>query len=261
MLQYPNIKPYIVKIGPFEIRWYGLMYLIGFFISYLLFKYQIKKKNLNIATNIIDNLYFYLIIGLIIGARVGYIVFYNLEEYIKRPLEIFAIWHGGMSFHGGLIGTILAGIYFTKKFKIDFWLFSDLLIPTVPIGLGLGRIGNFINGELYGRVSTLPWAMIFPSGGSMPRHPSQLYEAFFEGLVLFCILWYLKDKIKIKGRLTALFLIFYGIFRFFIEFFREPDPQLGFVLYFLTMGQILCLCMIITGIIIWFINIKNIKRN
>jgi phosphatidylglycerol:prolipoprotein diacylglycerol transferase len=186
----------------------------------------------------------------------GYVLFYNLGEYIKNPLEIFAVWHGGMSFHGGLIGTLLAGVYVTKRYKLDFWLYSDLIIVTAPIGLGLGRIGNFINGELYGRVTTLPWGMVFPAGGPLPRHPSQLYEAFFEGLLLFFILWYMKNRIDTKGRLTAAFLLLYGIFRFFIEFFREPDPQLGFILGPFTMGQILCIAMIIGGGWIW-----RVRRN
>jgi phosphatidylglycerol:prolipoprotein diacylglycerol transferase len=251
MISYPNIKPYIVKIGPFEVRWYGLMYLFGFITSYILVRYQIKKRKLPLSTKIIDEIYFYLILGLIIGARLGYVIFYNLGEYIKNPLEIFAVWHGGMSFHGGLIGALLAGVYVTKRYKLDFWLYSDLIIVTAPIGLGLGRIGNFINGELYGRVTTLPWGMVFPAGGPLPRHPSQLYEAFFEGLVLFLILWYMKDRVTKKGRLTAAFLLFYGIFRFFIEFFREPDPQLGFIIGPFTMGQILCIGMIIVGSFIW----------
>ncbi|RMG71695.1 MAG: prolipoprotein diacylglyceryl transferase [Nitrospirae bacterium] len=251
MIPYPDIRPYIVKVGPFEVRWYGLMYLLGFLCSYLLVRYQVKKKGLSVSKQLIDDLYFYLIVGLIAGARLGYVVFYNLAEYIKNPLEVFALWHGGMSFHGGLIGTLLAGIIFSRKTKVNFWLFSDLIISTAPIGLGLGRIGNFINGELFGRVSSLPWAMVFPSGGPLPRHPSQLYEALGEGVILFVLLWTLKDRLKTTGTLTALFLILYGLIRFFLEFFREPDPQLGFVLSFLTMGQILCSAMIVAGIILF----------
>ncbi len=253
MIPYPDIKPYIVKIGPVQVRWYGLMYLLGFISSYLLVRFQIKKKGLSIKKQTIDDLYFYLIVGLIIGARLGYVVFYNLPEYLKNPLEIFALWHGGMSFHGGLIGTILAGYIFSRKRRVDFWLFSDLIIATAPVGLGLGRIGNFINGELFGRVSTVPWAMVFPEGGPLPRHPSQLYEAAGEGLVLFVILWFLKDRVRKTGHLTASFLILYGAIRFFLEFFRQPDPQLGFVLSFLTMGQILCACMIVAGLILFSI--------
>ncbi len=250
MIPYPEIRPYIVKIGPLEIRWYGLMYLLGFASSYLLVRYQIKKKGMDISKNLIDDLYFYLILGLIIGARLGYVLFYNLSEYLSNPLDILAIWHGGMSFHGGLIGSIVAGIVFSRKRHLPFWMLSDMIIVTAPVGLCLGRIGNFINGELFGRVTTVPWAMVFPGGGPLPRHPSQLYEAVLEGPVLFLILWTLKDRIHRKGYLTALFLIFYGIFRFFVEVFREPDPQLGFVLSFLTMGQILSGLMIVSGIVL-----------
>ncbi len=256
MIPYPDIKPYLIKIGPVEVRWYGLMYLFGFISSYLLVRYQVKKKNLSINKELIDDLYLYLILGLILGARLGYVLFYNLSEYLKSPLEIFALWHGGMSFHGGLIGAILAGYLFSKKKKIDFWLFSDLVIVTAPIGLALGRIGNFINGELYGRITSVPWAMVFPSGGPVPRHPSQLYEALGEGIILFLILWFLKDRVKKTGYLTAFFRLFYGLIRFFLEFFREPDPQLGFVFYFFTMGQLLCLAMIVFSAIIFFYRSK-----
>ncbi len=253
MIPYPDIKPYIIKIGPLQVRWYGLMYLLGFTSSYLLVWYQVKKKRLPIDRQVIDDLYFYLILGLIIGARLGYVVFYNLPEYLKNPLEVFALWHGGMSFHGGLIGTVVAGYIFSRKRNVDFWLFADMIIATAPIGLGLGRIGNFINGELFGRPSTVPWAMVFPEGGPLPRHPSQLYEASGEGLLLFILLWFLKDRIKTPGFLTSYFLIFYGVIRFFLEFFRQPDPQLGFIVSFLTMGQILCTGMIVAGIILYVI--------
>jgi len=259
MLPYPNIKPYLIKIGPLEVRWYGLMYLFGFISSYLLVRYRIKKEKLSVELKTIEDIYFYLVLALIIGARIGYVLFYNLPYYLKHPLEVFAIWHGGMSFHGGLLGTILVGYWYIKKHKLDFWFYADLLIPTAPIGLFLGRIGNFINGELYGRVSHVPWAMVFPAGGPLPRHPSQLYEATFEGIVLFIILWKVRTKIKTHGTLTALFLILYGIFRFFIEFFREPDPQLGFIIGPFTMGQILCTAMILAGTILYFY-LKKAKR-
>ncbi|NOY64195.1 MAG: prolipoprotein diacylglyceryl transferase, partial [Nitrospirae bacterium] len=216
MIPYPEIKPYIVKIGPLEIRWYGLMYLLGFTASYLLVRYQIKKRPDGIDNTVVDDLYFYLILGLIIGARLGYVVFYNPAQYIRNPLEIFALWHGGMSFHGGLIGTLLAGILFVRRRNLDFWRLSDLIVVTAPVGLCLGRIGNFINGELFGRISNVPWAMVFPEGGPLPRHPSQLYEAILEGPVLFIILWIWKDRFKKSGYPTALFLILYWVFRFFV---------------------------------------------
>jgi phosphatidylglycerol:prolipoprotein diacylglycerol transferase len=247
MIPYPKIDPVIIRIGPLAIRWYGLMYLLGFASSYLLVRYQVKKKELDISLKDIESLYSWLVIGLIVGARLGYVIFYDLKEYIRSPLEIFAVWHGGMSFHGGLIGTLLAGLLFCRKYRKSFWQLSDLIIVTAPIGLGLGRLGNFINGELYGRVTGLPWGMVFPSGGPLPRHPSQLYEFLLEGVLLFIILWRLKDKGLRRGSLTALFLILYGSFRFFVEFFREPDVQLGYIAGVFTMGQALSAAMILSG--------------
>lgn len=253
MISYPHIDPEIIRIGPFSVRWYGMMYLIGFVFSYLLVRYQVKERKLPISRVIIDSLYSYLIIGLLVGARLGYVVFYNLPLYIEKPLEIFAVWHGGMSFHGGLIGCILSIFIFSRRYRIDFWQLSDLLVVTAPLGLGLGRIGNFINGELYGRVTDVPWAMIFPEGGPLPRHPSQLYEFFLEGLSLFLILWFLRKKVSKKGYLSATFLLFYGIFRFTVEFFREPDPQVGYILGFITMGQILSTIMIVVALFIFYL--------
>ena len=252
MIPYPYINPEIVRIGPFAFRWYGVMYLIGVESSYLLDKYQVKKKKMAVGMKEIDSLYSFLILGLIIGARLGYIMFYNLGDYLKNPLEIFAVWRGGMSFHGGLIGSIAAGILFCKRFRLDYWQVSDLVVVTAPIGLGLGRLGNFINGELYGRVTNVPWAMGFPSGGPLPRHPSQLYEFLLEGVVLFTILWFLKDRILKLGILSSLFLILYGMFRFLVEFFREPDPQLGIIFTYFTMGQTLSAVMLLVGMGILF---------
>ncbi len=247
MIPYPHIDPVIVRIGPFAVRWYGVMYLLGFTASYLLVRYQLKKKKIDITMDVVDSLYSWLVMGLIIGARFGYVVFYNLADYLRHPLEIFAVWHGGMSFHGGLIGAVAAGILFCRKHRLDFWQLSDLIIVTAPIGLGLGRLGNFINGELYGRVTDVPWGMVFPSGGPLPRHPSELYEFLLEGAALFSILWYLKDRNLRRGTLTAVFLILYGVFRFFVEFFREPDQQLGFIAGPFTMGQILSAATILGG--------------
>ncbi len=252
MLPYPNINPEIIKIGPLSVRWYGLMYLIGFIASYLIVKGEIKRRGLRVEKDFLENLYFYLILGLLIGARVGYVIFYNLPYYINHPLEVFAIWQGGMSFHGGLIGVILAAFIFTKTKKFDFFTLTDMLVITAPIGIGLGRIGNFINGELYGRITDVPWAMVFPEAGHLPRHPSQLYEAALEGVLLFVILWFLKDKFNRSGIISSLFLILYGIFRFFVEFFREPDPQIGYILGIFTMGQILCALMILIGLNLFF---------
>ena len=243
-----NIDPILVELGPIKVGWYGLMYVFGFAASYLLVRYQMKKKDFGLLKPEVENLYFYLILGLMIGARLGYVLFYDLKVYLAHPFEILAIWHGGMSFHGGLIGVLIVGILFSWRNKKSFWKITDLIIVTAPIGLGLGRIGNFINGELYGRVTDVPWAMIFPKGGNLPRHPSQLYESALEGGILFLILWLIKDKKLPAGGLLAIFLFLYGAFRFCVEFFREPDAHLGFILGPFTMGQILTAFMIFGGI-------------
>jgi len=229
-------------------RWYGLMYVLGFVSSYLLVMYQVKKNALKFDRTSIDDLFFYLIVGLIVGARLGYVLFYNLSLYLQNPLDILVVWHGGMSFHGGLIGTLIAGYIVIKRKKLNFFSTADLIVPTCPIGIGFGRIGNFINGELFGKPSTMPWAMVFPEGRGVPRHPSQLYEMFFEGIVLFVILWIYKDRKKREGDVFALFFILYGVFRIFCEFFREPDAQLGYIFGVFSMGQILSLCMVAIGI-------------
>jgi len=245
-----NINPILIELGPFRLSWYGLMYVFGFVASYLLVKYQMKQKDFGISKLEVENLYFYLILGLVIGARLGYVLFYDLKMYLENPFEIVAIWHGGMSFHGGLIGVLMVGIVFCWKNKKSFWNVSDLIIVTAPIGLGLGRVGNFINGELYGRVTQVPWGMIFPKGGPLPRHPSQLYESALEGGLLFLILWFLRDRRLPAGGLLAVFLFFYGAFRFFVEFFREPDAQLGLVFGPFTMGQVLCTLMMAGGVLL-----------
>ena len=253
MLQFPDIDPVIFKIGPFSMRWYGLMYIFGFISSYILVMYQLKKKSLKIDRTVYDDLFFYLILGLIVGARLGYVLFYNLEFYLRNPLDILVIWHGGMSFHGGLIGSFIAGLIVIKKKKLHFFRTADLIIPTCPVGIGFGRIGNFINGELFGKPASVPWAMVFPEGGTLPRHPSQLYEMFFEGILLFAVLWVYKDRKKREGDVLALFLMLYGLFRIFCELFREPDSQLGYFFGFLSMGQILSLCMIAVGVILKYL--------
>ncbi len=251
-----NINPILIQLGPVRLSWYGLMYVFGFLASYLLVRYQIKKKDFGLTPQDLGDLYSYLALGLISGARLGYVLFYDLKMYLGDPVEILAFWHGGMSFHGGLIGVFLAGILFCRKNKKSFWKTADLFVVTVPIGLGLGRIGNFINGELYGRVTQVPWGMIFPKGGPLPRHPSQLYESALEGGALFLILWFTRDKKLPAGGLLAIFLSLYGGFRFFLEFFREPDVQLGFVLGPFTMGQVLSSFMIAGGILL-FVYLKK----
>lgn len=260
MLRFPNIDPVIFQIGPLALRWYGLMYIIGFVSSYALTLYQLKKKKPMINKDHIDDLFFYLIIGLILGARLGYVIFYNPGFYLKNPLEIFMVWHGGMSFHGGLIGVFIAGVIVIRQKKLPFLATADLIVPTAPIGIGLGRIGNFINGELFGKPTDIPWAMVFPHGGSVLRHPSQLYEAFFEGIILFVALWFYKDRKKRDGDVVAVFLMLYGAFRIFCEIFREPDVQLGFFFGLLTMGQLLSAAMVALGAWLKFLHLPKVKK-
>lgn len=248
MIAFPHIDPVIIQIGPLALRWYGLMYILGFTASYLLVLHQIKKSSVPVDRAAIDDLFFYLIVGLIIGARLGYVLFYNFQSYFENPGDIFKVWQGGMSFHGGLIGTIIAGALVIKVKKLNFFSTADLIIPTCPIGIGFGRIGNFINGELYGKTTTVPWAMVFPQGGDLPRHPSQLYEMFVEGFLLFAILWVYKKYKKHDGNVFALFLVFYGMGRIFCELFREPDVQLGYFFGLVSMGQILSFFMIAAGL-------------
>lgn len=257
MIPYPHMSPEIVRIGPLAVRWYGVMYLIGFVSSYVLVAYQTRKKSPGLSREFLDSLYTFIVLGLIIGARLGYVLFYNPSFYIRNPLDIFAVWEGGMSFHGGLIGSVLAGIWCCKRSAKDPWRVADLVTATAPIGLGFGRLGNFINGELYGRVTDVPWAMVFPAGGPLPRHPSELYEFLLEGVVLFTLLWMLKDRIRTAGVLTSLFITLYGVFRFVVEFFREPDPQLGFILGPFTMGQILSATMVLTGVSLLCLRLKK----
>ncbi len=257
MLSYPHINPVIFSLGPLKVRWYGLMYVFGFLASYLLVRYQAKKFHWQELDAHLDNLNLAIILGVIIGGRLGYVLFYNPGYYLQHPLEIFATWEGGMSFHGGCIGVLLAGFLYCRRTGLDFWKGADVYVVTVPIGLGLGRIGNFINGELYGRTTELPWGMIFPGGGLLPRHPSQLYEALLEGVLLFVMLWTVKEKtwqqkkLWPHGTMVVLFLILYGSIRFCVEFVREPDPQLGEVALGLTMGQLLSLAMIVSGLLLY----------
>jgi phosphatidylglycerol:prolipoprotein diacylglycerol transferase len=265
MLTYPDIDPIIISFGQIKVRWYGVMYVLGFIATYALVSYQLAKFKWQELSERFDNLNLYLILGVIIGGRLGYVLFYQPAYYSAHPLEIFATWQGGMSFHGGCLGVILAGIFFCRFHKLNFWKAADLYVVTVPIGLGLGRIGNFINSELFGRVTEVPWGMVYPNGGPLPRHPSQIYEALLEGLLLFCILWALKNKpwqqvpsrLWPHGSMLALFLILYGIVRIIAEIFREPDPFLGELMMGLTMGQLLSLSMLAAGILLWLIRVRK----
>ncbi len=259
MLSFPNIDPVIVSLGPLQVRWYGLMYVIGFVAAYQLVRLQAKEFGYERLLDRLDNLNLSLILGVILGGRLGYVLFYNPAYFLAHPLEIPATWSGGMSFHGGCLGALLAGLIYCRRAGLDFWKTADLYVVTVPVGLFFGRLGNFINGELFGRVTQVPWGMVFPEGGPLPRHPSQLYEATLEGVALFVLLWALKALPWRRpeaenwphGVMLALFLALYGLFRFLVEFFREPDAHLGYLALGLSMGQVLCLLMVVAGGLLW----------
>ncbi len=252
-MKYPDIDPVLVNIwGPLQIRWYGLMYVIGFILAFLIVNSASKRRQNGLSRLEIEDLFAYSIAGLIIGARIGYCIIYDFSYYAFRPLEILMPWKGGMSFHGGLIGLLAAGYIFAKRRNKNFLMLADMGALAAPPGLFFGRIGNFINGELYGRVTDVPWGMVFPGGGPQPRHPSQLYEASLEGLILFLIVYGISFKSKINGVILSAFLFFYGLFRFILEFFRQPDVQKGLIIGPLTMGQILCFLMMGLGIVVFF---------
>lgn len=248
MITFPEIDPVIFRIGPLSVRWYGLMYLLGFGAAYLLIRHLSRLRNLDLSRDGVSDLLFYGVLGVVLGGRLGYVLFYNPLQYLSRPLEIFAVWQGGMSFHGGLLGVAIAVVVFCRRRKLPILLTGDVLATSATIGLGLGRIGNFINGELWGRTTDLPWGMIFPGGGPLPRHPSQLYEAALEGLLLFIILYFLHRHRVAEGVPLFCFFIGYGLFRFLIEFVRQPDAHLGFLWGGATMGQLLSLPMILFGL-------------
>ena len=255
---HPSIDPIIFSLGNIEIRWYGLAYVAAFLIGIQLMKRFNNKIQENINTKIIDDFFIWSIIGVIVGGRLGYVIFYQTLIFLNDPFYIFYIWQGGMSFHGGLIGIVTSTYFFSKIKNISFFYLSDLITLVAPIGLFFGRIANFINVELIGKVTTFPIAVIYPTIDNLPRHPSQLYEAFFEGLILFFILlfFFLKfyDK-KMIGKLSGLFLLFYGLFRFLVEFIREPDSNLGLFFNLLSMGQLLSIPLLFFGFLLL------IKRN
>jgi len=244
----PQIDPVFLHLGPLPLRWYGLMYIIGFIAAYFLILSGVKREKIGWTRDDVADLVFTVAMGIILGGRIGYVLFYDLPAYLAHPLKVFAVWEGGMSFHGGLTVGILACVYFVRKKKTPFYRVADIVTTTIPIGLGLGRIGNFINGELYGRITDLPWGMVFPGGGSLPRHPSQLYEAFLEGPVMFLIIWILGRKKRPAGVISWSFIALYGLFRFSVEFFREPDRQLGFIFGQFSMGQLLSFPMLLLGL-------------
>ncbi|MGA9109434.1 MAG: prolipoprotein diacylglyceryl transferase [Smithella sp.] len=259
-----HISPALFSIGSFQLRYYSLMYLVAFAIVYFLTLYRVKNENYEYTGETVQDYLVWAMLGLICGGRFGYALFYNFNYYFQHPLEIvlpFNFSNGfkfvglsGMSYHGGLIGIVIVTFLFCRKYKINIWHFVDLFTPAIPLGYTFGRIGNFMNGELYGRATTMPWGMYFPLDLTHSlRHPSQLYEAVFEGLVLFTLLWLIRKKKYFDGFLIGIYICGYGFVRFFIEFFREPDYQLGFVLSFMSMGQVLCALMMMAGlaILIW----------
>ena len=253
-----HISPDIFKFGAFQLRYYSLMYLVAFSLTYLLVSYRLKNEKFDYSIETIQDFFLWGILGLIFGARLGYVLFYSPVYYLRHPLEIILpldfsygvrfVGISGMSYHGGVLGIVAASLIFCHKKGINFWNLADLFSPAFPLGYTFGRIGNFINGELFGRVTNVPWGMYFPSAPTRElRHPSQLYEAFFEGIVLFAVLWLLRKKRPFAGFHLALYIMGYGLIRFFIEFYREPDAHLGFIWKALSMGQLLCIAMILTG--------------
>lgn len=248
MLIHPQIDPIAFSIGPLAVRWYGLMYLAGFAAGWWLGQRRIKAGRAPITRQQFDDLIFLAVLGVIVGGRMGYVLFYKPGYYAAHPLEILAVWQGGMSFHGGLLGVMLAMWIAARRSKVHFLSLMDFVAPLCPLGIAAGRLGNFINGELYGRVTDLPWGMVFRGAGDAPRHPSQLYQAALEGIALFVLLWWFSSKPRPRGQVSALFLVGYGAFRFIAEFGREPDAFLGLLALGLTMGQWLCIPMIAGGL-------------
>jgi len=253
MIIYPSIDPVAFQIGPLKVHWYGLMYLLGFASAWVLLRYRGKKLQLDWSNEQISDIVFYAAIGVVLGGRLGYMLFYSTSTLLTRPWVLFEVWAGGMSFHGGLLGVLIALLLYAIHLKRSFFELTDFIAPVVPIGLGAGRVGNFINGELWGRVTDVPWAMIFPHVDAYPRHPSVIYEFLLEGVLLFTILWWYSSKPRALGAVSGMFLLCYGLFRCFIEFFRQPDPQLGYLAFnWLTMGQLLSLPMIGFGLYLIF---------
>jgi len=252
MLVHPQIDPIAFSIGPLAVRWYGLMYLAGFAAGWWLGLRRIARGAAPVTRRQFDDLLFLAVLGVILGGRLGYVLFYKPGHYLSNPLEIFAIWQGGMSFHGGLLGVMLAMSFAAWRHRIDYLRLMDFVAPLCPLGIAAGRMGNFINGELWGRVTDVPWGMVFRGAGDAPRHPSQLYQFALEGGLLFIILWWYSAKPRPRGAVSALFLIGYGSLRFIAEFGREPDAFLGYLAMGLTMGQWLCLPMVAGGLALFW---------
>mgnify|MGYP000122563650 CR=1 FL=1 len=262
-----NFDPVLIDLEFFQLKWYSIAYILGIILGWVYALWIIKNNKWNSGTVSafeFDDLIIYLIIGIILGGRLGYVFFYNFEYYSQNLAEILKVWHGGMSFHGGLLGVAIATYIFSKFRKINFFKFTDIISCVAPIGFFLGRIANFINGELYGKISTLPWAVIFPEAGHLARHPSQIYESLLEGIILFILINFLalrKNLILKPGLISGLFLIFYSILRIFSEYFREPDIQIGYIYNYISMGTLLSIFTLIAGFSLIRFAKKNEKNN
>jgi len=246
-LTYPDIDPVLFRLGPLSVHWYGLAYVAAFVIAGLMLKRLNERWKAGLSVDDMIEVILAATIGVIVGGRLGYVLFYGAGKYVENPAQIIAVWDGGMSFHGGLAGILIAGLVMEPRLKLPRLTLYDIGAVGAPIGFGLGRLANFVNGELWGRTTDVPWAMVFPGAGPLPRHPSQLYEAFLEGILLWGILLFLARKRRPPGMLFGVMMTLYGIFRFTVEFFREPDAQLGFIVSWLTMGQLLSLPVIAVG--------------
>jgi phosphatidylglycerol:prolipoprotein diacylglycerol transferase len=258
MFVHPQFNPVALQLGPLAIHWYGLMYLAGFLTFLWLGRKRIATlNNPKINTKLLDDLLFYGVLGVIFGGRLGYVLFYKAGYYLAHPLEIFAVWQGGMSFHGGFLGVLAATLWLARKQQLPLLQLTDFIVPLVPPGLAFGRLGNFINGELWGRATDVPWAMIFPRVDNLPRHPSELYEFALEGVLLFTLLWLYARKPRPVGAVSGFFLIGYGSFRFLVEFTREPDDFLGLLSLGMSMGQWLSLPMIIAGVLLMIFSYRR----
>lgn len=261
MLHFPQFDPVAFRIGPLAVHWYGLMYLLGFALTWVLGKWRIDHGKTDLSLKDLEDIIFYSVLGVVIGGRMGYVLFYQPSEYFAHPLHIFYLWQGGMSFHGGLLGVITVMYLFARHKHRTMWEISDFVAPLIPLGLAAGRLGNFINGELWGRPTTLPWGMVFPeTHDGIPRHPSQLYEMGLEGFALFALMWWFARKPRPVGQVSAVFLMGYGTFRFLVEFTRQPDAFLGLLFDGLSMGQLLSLPMIVAGAIIFAWSARRSNR-
>lgn len=268
MLAYPAFDPVAIRIGPLAVHWYGITYLVAFGLFYALANLRLRQAPFASTTppwqrSDVEDLLFYGVLGVILGGRLGYILFYKPDYYLSHPLDVLAVWQGGMSFHGGMLGVAIAVIWFARQRGRPLLEVGDFVAPCVPTGLAAGRIGNFINGELWGRLAdpSLPWGMVFPGGGPLPRHPSQIYQFLLEGLLLFALLWVYARRARAPGQVAAAFIFGYGVLRFTAEYFREPDDFLGLLALNLSMGQWLCVPMVVGGAALWlWAGQRSLKR-